>query len=80
MPGARLELAQEFNFPTDFKSVASADSATVPITLLIVRKAPKPSREFPGYSTIYLFCFPLYSLSFSFVHFVFFVFNFSLTI
>ena len=27
MPGARLELAQEFNFPTDFKSVASADSA-----------------------------------------------------
>ena|GEM_PF-6743700 len=28
MPGARLELAQEFNFPTDFKSVASADSAT----------------------------------------------------
>lgn len=27
MPGARLELAQEFNLPTDFKSVASADSA-----------------------------------------------------
>ncbi len=28
VPGARLELAQEFNLPTDFKSVASADSAT----------------------------------------------------
>ena len=28
MPGARLELAQGFNSPTDFKSVASADSAT----------------------------------------------------
>ena len=27
MPGARLELAQGFNSPTDFKSVASADSA-----------------------------------------------------
>ncbi len=27
MPGARLELAQEFNLPTDFKSVASADFA-----------------------------------------------------
>ena len=28
MPEARLELAQGFNSPTDFKSVASADSAT----------------------------------------------------
>jgi hypothetical protein len=27
MPGARLELAREVEFPTDFKSVASADSA-----------------------------------------------------
>ncbi len=28
MPEARLELAQGFNSPTDFKSGASADSAT----------------------------------------------------
>ncbi len=34
MPGARLELAQGFNSPTDFKSVASADSAIRAIFLM----------------------------------------------
>jgi len=41
MPGARLELAWEFNVPTDFKSVASADFAIRAVRKLIVKKRKK---------------------------------------
>ena len=42
MPEARFELAQGFNSPTDFKSGASADSATRAFFLIAEESAPIP--------------------------------------
>ncbi len=65
MPEARLELAQGFNSPTDFKSGASADSATRALQKVLPLELFQKRRSQTGgagrnRTAVYRFCRPMH--------------------